>query len=151
MEATMKFKIKVIDKMVAESEAVLKDYDTNQRNKLSQTTDGDIDNSQFDSPTQGALDEMELFDNNVEIVEKEISQLRDIPINLQMDKVRFGSLVETDRMTMLVCVPHDNVDVDGELVKGISMAAPIYKKMKDLKEGDHFDENGTKYVIKSIV
>lgn len=151
MKTNMKFKLKVIDKMIAEKEATLEDYSTNQRNKLNQTKKDDIDNTQYDSTSEETLQEMDMLNNNVEILEKEIIQIRDIPIDLKMDKVRFGSLVETNQVTMLVGAAHDNMDIDGVSVTGVSTSAPIYEKMEDLKQGDHFEVNGIRYDIKHVV
>ena len=151
MKTNMKFKLKVIDKMIAEKEGVLEDYNNNQRNKLNQTTKDDIDNTQYDSQSEEALQEMDMLNNNVEILEKEIYEIRNIPLDLEMDKVRFGSLVETDKVTMLVGAAHENMDVDGILVTGISISAPIYEQMENLKQGDHFKVSGTEYTIQHIV
>jgi len=151
MKTNMKFKLKVIDKMISEKEGTLEDFYSNQRNKLNQTTKIDIDNKQYESKSEETIQELEMLNNNVEILEKEIIQIRDIPIDLEMDRVRYGSLVETDKVTMLVGAAHENMDVDGTSVTGVSTAAPIYEKMEDLKAGDHFEVNGVDYAIKHIV
>src|SRR5690554_974983 len=151
MKTNMKFKLKVIDKMISEKEGTLEDFYSNQRNKLNQTTKSDIDNKQYESKSEETIQELEMLNNNVEILEKQIIDLRDIPIDLEMDTVRFGSLVETNKVTMLIGAAHENMDVDGMSVTGISIAAPIYKQMENLKEGDNFEVNGNKYTIIHIV
>lgn len=147
----MKFKLKVIDKMIADKEQALEEVYTSQRMRLDQTKKDDIDNMRYESKNEEVLHQLDLLNNNVEFIEKELLQIRNIPIDLEMDKVQPGSLVETDKAIMLVGAAHEEMSVDGVEVMGISMAAPIYEKMQDLKQGDDFELNGRKYHIKGIV
>lgn len=147
----MKFKLKVIDKMIAEKEQALEEVYTSQRMRLDQTKKDDIDNMRYESKNEEVLHQLDLLNNNVEFIEKELLQIRNIPIDLEMDKVQPGSLVETDKAIMLVGAAHEEMNVDGVEVMGVSMAAPIYEKMQDLKQGDDFELNGRKYHIKGIV
>ena len=149
-KSKMIFKLNVIDAMIREKEELLQDYSSNQRNKLAQTTREDIDNKQHESKTEETLHELELLNHNVEILEKEILQLRNIPRDLETDRVQFGNLVETDKMTLLIGVAHENMEAEGKTIIGISTAAPIYEQMHDLKAGDTFELNGIKQTIKSI-
>lgn len=151
MKTNMKFKLKVIDKMIADKEQALEEVYTSQRMRLDQTKKDDIDNMRYESKNEEVLHQLDLLNNNVEFIEKELLQIRNIPIDLEMDKVQPGSLVETDKAIMLVGAAHEEMNVDGVEVMGVSMAAPIYEKMQDLKQGDDFELNGRKYHIKGIV
>ncbi|NEN23922.1 hypothetical protein G3O08_10470 [Cryomorpha ignava] len=150
-KSKMTFKLHTIDAMLREKEENLEEFRSNQRNKLAQTSHDDIDNKSHESKTEETIHELDLLNKNVEVLEKEILQIRNIPKDLEMDHVQFGSLVETDKLTLLVGAAHDNMEVDGTTVTGISTSAPIYKEMQDLKSGDSFEMNGTKYSIKWIV
>lgn len=150
-KSKMTFKLHTIDAMLREKEENLEEYHSNQRNKLAQTSREDIDNKSYESKTEETIHELDLLNKNVEALEKEIIEVRNIPRDLEMDHVQFGSLVETDSLTILVGAAHDNMKVDGTTVTGISTAAPIYNKMQGLKTGDSFEMNGTKYSIKGIV
>lgn len=150
-KSKMAFKLNVIDAMIREKEETLEDYSSNQRNKLAQTSRDDIDNKQHESKTEETLHELELLNKNVEILEKEILQLRNIPRDLQMESVQFGSLVETDKMTLLIGAAHEKMETEGRTIVGISISAPIYEQMKDLKVADTFEFNGSKQTVKSIL
>lgn len=150
IEANMKLKLDVIDKMIQEKEEILEDFRTNQRNKLNQTSTDDIDNKQHESKTEEVLNELELLNHNVEILEKEIVLVRNVPRDLNTDSVQFGSLVETDHLNLMVAAAHEAMKVDGKSVLGISTAAPIFSKMRGLSKGDTFEVNGTKHTIKAI-
>ncbi len=149
-ETNTKLKLSVIDKMIQEKEEVLEDFRTNQRNKLNQTSADDIDNKQHESKTEEVLNELELLNHNVEILEKEIILVRNVPRDLNADHVQFGSLVETDHLNLMVAAAHETMEVDGKSVLGISTAAPIFSKMRGLTEGDSFEINGKKHTIKAI-
>lgn len=149
-KSRMNFKLEAIDTMIREKEENLEEYRSNQRNMLAQTSKDDLDNKSYESKTEETIHELDLLNKNVEVLEKEILQLRNIPRDLEMDQVQFGSLVETDKMTLLIGAAHDNMDVEGKVVIGISKSAPIYEEMQSLKTGDTFEINGKKQTIQSI-
>ena len=149
-KSKMQLKLEIIDAVIHQKEVTLEDFRSNQRSKLDQTSKSDIDNKQYESKTEETLHELELLNHNVEILEKEILSLRNIPRDLNMDKVQFGSLVEIDNLNILVAVAQENMDVEGIKVVGISTAAPIYSKMQGLSEGAHFELNDVKQTIKAI-
>lgn len=150
-KSKMIFKLHAIDAMIREKEENLEEYHSNQRYKLDQASKDDMDNKSYESKTEETIHELDLLNKNVEVLEKEILAVRNIPRDLEMDHVQFGSLVTTDKLTILVGAAHDNMELDGTTITGISTAAPIYKEMQDLKTGDSFEMNGTKYSIKGIV
>lgn len=143
-------KKKVIDKIVHDKEEMLEDFRSNQRNKLDLASNDDMDNRHIDSKNEETLFELKLLNNNVEILEKEIMLLKNIPIDIELDKVQFGSLVETDNSTVLVGAAHEVVDVDGIGIVGISTASPLFKKMQGLRKGEKFDLNGNHQEIRSV-
>lgn len=145
-----KLKLQVIDRMIQEKEEVLEDFRRNQRTKLDQTKREDIDNKQYESKTEEVLNELELLNHNVEILEKEILIIKNVPRDLETDHVQFGSLVETDHLNLMVAAAHEAMHIGDKTVLGISTSAPIFSKMRGLNKGDSFDVNGTKYTIQSI-
>lgn len=140
----------VIEKIIRDKEVILEDFRFNQRTKLDQASGDDMDNRHIDSKNEETLHELELLNHNVEILEKEISVLKNIPIDMEMDKVQFGSLVETDKSVVLVGAANETVEVDGIDIVGISTASPLFKKMQDQTTGDKFELNGNQHEILSV-
>lgn len=143
-------KKEVIDKMLEEKEALLEDFRTNQRNKLDQASSEDIDNRHIDSKNEETLHELKLLNNNVEVLEKEILRLRNIPIDADMPQVQFGSLVETEDNVLLVAAASDSINVNGVDVIGISTSAPLYQKIDGHGPGDTYELNGARKKILAV-
>jgi len=66
------------------------------------------------------------------------------------DEVTEGAAVEVDDRLLVVCVSTQEFDFDGKRAMGISPAAPIYKAMRGLGEGDSFSFNGTSHDIIAV-
>lgn len=143
-------KTTVIDKIIHDKEEMLQDFRYNQRNKLDQASSDDMDNRHIDSKNEETLFEMDLLNNNVQILEKEIMNLRNIPIDMEMDQVQFGSLVETNKSIVLVGAANEAVEINGIKIIGISTASPLFKKMQGQTKGQKFDLNGSEQEILSV-
>lgn len=143
-------KKRVVDAILHDKEQVLEDFRYNQRNKLEQASSDDLDNRHIDSKNEETLFEMDLLNTNVEILEKEILQLQNIPLDAEMTRVQFGSLVETDRNVVLVAAAHEAIEIDGIEIIGISTAAPLFKKINGLKPSEKFELNGISNSIKFV-
>ncbi|TNF21739.1 MAG: hypothetical protein EP318_05530 [Rhodobacteraceae bacterium] len=66
------------------------------------------------------------------------------------DEVTDGAAVLVDDRLLVVCVSTQEFDYDGKRAMGISPAAPIYKAMRGLGEGDSFTFNDTAHEIRAI-
>lgn len=66
------------------------------------------------------------------------------------EEVTEGAAVLVDERLLVVCVSTQEFDFDGKRAMGISPAAPIYKAMRGLSEGDSFTFNGTAHEIVAI-
>lgn len=143
-------KTAVIDKIINDKEEMLEDFRSDQRNKLDQASSDDMDNRHFDSKNEETLNELELLNHNVEILEKEIMLLKNIPIDMETSKVQFGSLVETTKAVVLVGAANEAVEVTGIEVVGISTASPLFKKMQGQAKGAKFELNGNHQEILSV-
>ncbi len=140
----------VIEKIINDKQEMLEDFRSNQRNKLDQASSDDMDNRHIDSKNEETLYELELLNHNVEILEKEIMLLKNIPIDMEMEKVQFGSLVETNKSIVLIAAANESVEVSGVAIVGISTASPLYKKMQGQTKGEKFELNGNNQEIISV-
>lgn len=144
-------KEKVVKAIIDYKRGVLMEFEQDERDRLDAVGNEDIDNRHIDSKNEETLAEMDFLNHNVEILERQILLLKNVDPASEHDSVQFGSLVYTDMGIILVAAAHERMSVDGQMVLGISTAAPIYKKMQGLKAGDKFEMNGMKHEIRALI
>ena len=149
-DSTVLNKATVVDAIIAHKQEFLQDFEAEEKSRLAQVAGDDIDNRHIDSKNEETLHDLDFLNHNVEILEKEILLLKRVDAESCCDEVEFGSLVNTDMGNILVACAQEKMEVEGKKVLGISMAAPIYRKMEGLKAGATFEMNGMKHIIKSV-
>lgn len=145
------FKRKVIDAFIERKNMVLNDFKEDQQRKLDQASSDDPDNRHIDSKNEETLSELDFLNKNIDLLEKEITHLREIPAREPSEEIAFGSLVLTDRALVLVGAAQENMEVEGREVIGISMASPLFQAMEGKKVGDEVQVNGHPHHIQSVV
>ena len=73
--------------------------------------------------------------------------------NLDQDPsehVQAGTLVQTDKMNFLVCIPTKPFDFKGKKTLGISTEAPLYKAMLNKVKGDKFTFGDDEYTVENV-
>ncbi|HRW62859.1 MAG TPA: hypothetical protein P5132_05190, partial [Bacteroidales bacterium] len=58
--------------------------------------------------------------------------------------------VITDKQKMFISAALGKIQIDNDTYYVISTQVPVFKAMKDLKEGESFTINNNKFVIKDI-
>jgi hypothetical protein len=144
-------KSKVVEAIIAHKLEFLRDFESEEKNRLAQVAGEDIDNRHIDSKNEETLHDLDFLNHNVEILEKQILLLKQVDTESEFNEVKFGSLVNTDMGHILVACAQEKMEVAGKKILGISTAAPIYRMMEGLKAGDTFEMNGMKHTIKSVV
>lgn len=144
------YKRAIIKSFQAHKEEVLEDFRQEERNRLDQVANGDMDNKHIDSKNEETLREMDFLTHSMEILEKEIYILGTIPTQVSSERVEFGALVKTDKLVALVGAAHERMDVNGVPVVGISMAAPITRIMEKKKVGDTVKVGDISHTIEEI-
>lgn len=77
--------------------------------------------------------------------------LKSVEINTEkFDRVKHGSLVQTNQGLFYISVSAGHLVADGTDVFAISPASPIGKLMLEKKKGDTFTFNGKDYTIKDF-
>ncbi|WP_304343761.1 hypothetical protein [Chryseobacterium koreense] len=66
------------------------------------------------------------------------------------DEIEFGTIIETDKNYLFVGIPVPVFKMDGKDVVSFSDEAPIFKKIRDKKVGDHVEIGSNSYKIISI-
>ena len=140
----------IIEAFKSHKKDVLNDFRQEERSRLDQVANDDMDNKHIDSKNEETLREMDFLTNSMEILEKEIYILNNMAAQASSDKVGFGSLVKTDQLIALVGAANERVEVDGHSVVGISMAAPLMRAMEGKKVGETVELGTIKHTIEEI-
>lgn len=65
-------------------------------------------------------------------------------------KIVLGSLVKANEMYLFVSAALPKISVDGKTVIALSPQSPLGNKLIEMKAGDSFEINTTKYLIESV-
>lgn len=101
------------------------DFRQEERTRLDQITNDDTDDRHIYSKNDETHHELDFLTHSMEISKRELDILRSIPIEVSNDKVEFGSLVKTDKRLVLLGAAYERMDMEGLVVVGSSMAAPL--------------------------
>ena len=121
-----------------------------ERTRLDQVSNDDMDNRHIDSKNEETLHEMDFLTHSMEILEKEIYMLRSIPTEVSNDKVEFGSLIKTDKLIALVGAAHERMEVEGIPVVGVSMAAPLTRALEGKRVGEKVKLGSITHTLEEI-
>lgn len=140
----------IIKSFQAHKEEVLNDFRQEERTRLDQVANDDMDNRHIDSKNEETLNEMDFLTHSMEILEKELYILRSISTDVPNEKVGFGSLVKTDKLIALVGVANERTEINGQSVVGISMAAPLMRAIEGKRVGDSVQVGSFRHTIEEI-
>ena len=150
VKLNLDFKKKVVEAFRKHKEEVLKDFSDEERSRLDQVANEDMDNRHIDSKNEETLSEMDFLTHSMEILEKEIYIFNSIDLKQEMDTIAFGALVKTDKVLVLVGAAQERMQIDGVPVVGISMAAPLMRAMEGKKAGDNAQVGPNTHKIISV-
>jgi hypothetical protein len=91
--------------------------------------------------------EMEKINTQLQHTNEEIKNLEQININAFDDKIRSGSLVETDRGYFFISVSLGKISYDGKSVYAISPLSPLFKMLSGKSKGEVININNVSYKI----
>ncbi len=137
----------VVMTMMDEKQKTLKGYEQEEQTRLDQTATEDLDNKQYESKSEETMAEMNFLSKNIEILEKEISAIKQVELDSVHKEVDFGSLVQTSLGNLMVCTAQEEFEVNGVKFVGVSMRSPVFIAMKGLKAGSSFDVNGATHKV----
>jgi transcription elongation GreA/GreB family factor len=140
----------IIKSFKEHKEEVLDHFRQEERTRLDQVSNDDMDNRHIDSKNEETLHEMDFLTHSMEILEKEIYMLRSIPTEVSNDKVEFGSLIKTDKLVALVGAAHERMEVDGMAVVGVSMAAPLTRALEGKRVGEKVQLGSITHTLEEI-
>lgn len=114
-------------------------------------TTGQTDSaSQMDDRTADKIELLITIEKELAFATMEMGVLKALHADFKNTKVEPGAVVITDQRNFFISVSSEKMEIEGEVFYGISTQAPIYASMQDLKKGDKFEMNKTKYKIEDV-
>lgn len=105
----------------------------------------------YDSFRAQLLRKRDLFAEQYQKALEEIDILLKIDVDLPMEEVRFGSIVITDTQRIFVATGIGKVKYNEMDFFVISPNVPVFKAMEGLRQGDEYQVNGKKFLIKQLL
>jgi len=149
------FKNEILEAGIAKHVMVIHDF--KQRIKDMMSTDGTVNEEEYDSHTQAhkaeTVAEVSLLSDQLQFANHELDELQRLHFYIDHvhATVEFGTLVTTDKRNFFVSSSIEQFTVKGKSIFGLSVHSPLYKEMKGKKVGEKFTYNETTYLIKEIV
>ncbi len=106
--------------------------------------------SQTENRTAGKIELLSTLESELGFVQMEMGYLKSLNPQHENTKVEPGAVVVTNLRTFFIAVSSEKLDLEDQLIYGISTKAPIYSVMQDLVKGDNFEYNGTAYEIENV-
>ncbi len=106
--------------------------------------------SQSENRTAGKIEVLSTLESELGFAQMEMGTLKSINPEFENTVVEPGAVVVTDKLIFFIAVSSEKLQIDDEVVYGISDRAPIYSGMQGLKKGDKFEFNGTPYTIENV-
>jgi len=116
--------------------------------------EADIDEQEGQDPQdyshqEEATDLWRRMETQLKIAESDLARIQSIPLE-KVEKVKVGSLIETDYLNFFVGISSLPFQIDDRKVIGISTHAPIYLQLKGKKEGDRVSIGKKEYKIRAV-
>ncbi|MEO5996749.1 MAG: hypothetical protein ABIN89_08450 [Chitinophagaceae bacterium] len=106
--------------------------------------------SQSEDRNAGDAEVLDSLEKELVFAQLELSALKAINPTQKNTTVESGAVVVTNERIFFIAVSSEKVEIDGEVIYGISTNAPIYSVMQGLAKGDRFEFNGTAYDIEKV-
>ncbi len=120
---------------------------------MERRADASIENqssSQSEDRNAGDAEVLDSLEKELVFAQLELSALKAIDPTQKNTTIDPGAIVVTDQRIFFIAVSSEKVEVEGEVIFGISTNAPIYSVMQGLAKGDRFEFNGTAYKIEKV-
>ncbi len=106
--------------------------------------------SQSEDRNAGDVEILNTIESELKFVQREMAFLQTINPEHVNTIAEPGAVVVTKDRIFFIAVSSEKIEVEGQLIYGISTNAPIYSAMQGLKKGDAFGFNGTTYTIDNV-
>jgi len=110
----------------------------------------DVIPSQGDYSAAERTEVLERYERELRFLKDELQILAAIDVESELNEVKAGAVVQTNRQIFFVSVSIERVEVNETAIFGLSTEAPIYPEMKGKIKGDAFVMNNMEYQIIDI-
>ncbi len=122
-----------------------------QKEKLDNANQEDIDKGDLESPKQQMMDEIELQASRLDYLTADIQALKRLDLQKAHERVSYGSLIRANTGYFFVGVASEKIVVEDKKVVGISTHSPLFQKMDGLGVNTEFHLGKTEYYIFEII
>ena len=149
----VEYKKQILEAGKAEHQTVIDDF--SERIKAMQDGEMMVNDGQMDYQQQSMNSEtnqqISQLAEQLNFAVEEMNLLNSIVIEEPLhEEVLFGSVVETDQKTFFVSVSIDDFAVGDAKFFGLSTKTPLFKEMKNKKQGDTFSFGPRTYKILNV-
>ncbi len=106
--------------------------------------------SQTEDQAAGKVELLRNFEKELSFVRLEMEMLKSLKPSVENKKVESGAMVITNHLNFYISVSVEKIDIERELIYGISTKAPIYFAMEGLEKGNTFTFNNKTYEIEDV-
>lgn len=106
--------------------------------------------SQTEDRATTKIDLLRNFEKELAFAKMEMDYLKTIDAAAINNKAEPGAMVITNHLNFFIAVSSEKVEVEGDVIFGISTKAPIYSVMQGLQKGAAFSYNDTNYEIEDL-
>lgn len=106
--------------------------------------------SQSENRAAGKIDLLNALENELIFAKTENKHLESIDPSKENASVESGAVVITNHLIFFIGISGEKIEIEGEVIQGISTKAPIYSFMHGLKKGNTFSYNEKAYEILNV-
>jgi transcription elongation GreA/GreB family factor len=144
------YKKKLLDKCL-EEHVKLEEHNKEIMNEAQETAnESEQTQDLYDSYRTQLLQKRDMFAKQLQKIIEERIVLERIDVTELHDKVKFGSVVVTDKQKMFISIGMGKIQFDNEEFIIISPMVPIFKAMEGKKKGDKFRCNQNEFTILDV-
>ena len=143
-------KSQILDACMQKQEELIKSFEDRVNVSKADAYDHEHSASQTENRTAGKVDLLRTFEKELGFVRMEMEFLKSLNPEKINTAVEAGAVVITNRMNFFIAVSSEKIEVDGEMIFGMSTKAPLYTAMQGMEKGKSFEFNGTEYEIEEV-
>ena len=135
---------------IQQQEELINNFDGRVNDMRAEANNQNQSASQSEDRSAGNVEVLSTLENELAFVQMEMGQLKMLNMAHVSKIIEPGAVVLTNQRNFFIAVSSEKIDIEGELIYGISANAPIYAAMQGLKKGDIFEFNGIAYEIINV-
>ena len=129
---------------------LVENYDDRVKEMTSDANSQNQSASQSEDRNAGNIEILSTMATELEFVQREMAFLKSLNPDHINTVVEPGAVVVTKERTFFIAVSSEKINIDGQVIFGISTNAPIYSAMQGFKKGDTFEINGVVHKIENV-